>query len=123
MPVAVFDTYVPRPDGRRMHFDILVRNEPNERSGVLGYGRRYLADKGILSEALVARDCQFCRGGRADRLHRRRQHRCGPGRTPHSPGPIGVRGLCVVIRQSAFFLYEPHRVRSQQAGAGNLSRS
>lgn len=24
MKIAVFDTYVVRPDGRRMHFDILV---------------------------------------------------------------------------------------------------
>ncbi len=28
MKIAVFDTYVVRPDGRRMHFDILVEMRP-----------------------------------------------------------------------------------------------
>ena len=57
------------------------------------------------------------RSGRADRLRRQRQDRCGPGRTPHAPGPTGVRGLCGDIRRRAFFLYEPHRPAGPQMAA------
>lgn len=62
MKIAVFDTYVLRPDGRRMHFDILVRDQlPDRESGVvLAHGRRYLATKGIPAESLSARECRFC---------------------------------------------------------------
>jgi hypothetical protein len=37
---------------------------------------------------------------------------------PHTPGPTGVRGLCAVVRWSAFFLYEPHRPAGPQMAAG-----
>lgn len=47
MKIAVFDTYVVRPDGRRMHFDILVNDEAKDVDQVLAYGQRYLAAKGV----------------------------------------------------------------------------
>lgn len=62
MKIAVFDTHVLRPDGRRMHFDILVRDQPpdNEPATVLAHGRRYLAAKGVPAESLGTRECRFC---------------------------------------------------------------
>lgn len=62
MKIAVFDTYVQRPDGRTMHFDILVEDEPvsRELDAVLGHGRRYLAAKGIDAASLTAQRCRFC---------------------------------------------------------------
>lgn len=62
MNIAVFDTYVLRPDGRRMHFDIVVRDQQAERELdiVLAHGRRYLAAKGIPADTLSARECRFC---------------------------------------------------------------
>lgn len=62
MKLAVFDTHVRRPDGRLMHFDILVRDEPAARdmAVVLAHGRLYLAAKGVPSEALQAQECRFC---------------------------------------------------------------
>lgn len=62
MNIAVFDTHVMRPDGRRMHFDILVRDQiPDKEVGVvLAHGRRYLAAKGVSAESLSAQECRFC---------------------------------------------------------------
>lgn len=62
MKIAVFDTYVPRPDGRTMHFDILVQDDPSSRAMevVLAHGRRYLATKGMQNASLSAKECRFC---------------------------------------------------------------
>lgn len=60
MKIAVFDTYVHRPDGLRMHFDILVDDRSKDISTVLSHGRRYLASKGLVPEALTAHECSFC---------------------------------------------------------------
>lgn len=60
MQIAVFDTYVQRPDGRRMHFDILVPSEGKDLTAVLAFGRSYLADKNIPAESLTASECRFC---------------------------------------------------------------
>ena len=40
--IAVWDTYVPRKDGRVMHFDILVPAELKDTATIFGYGRQYL---------------------------------------------------------------------------------
>ncbi|HTJ94969.1 MAG TPA: DUF2024 family protein, partial [Pararobbsia sp.] len=55
-------TYALRPDGRRMHFDILVRDEPThkELGTVLAHGRRYLSAKALPAESLTAHECRFC---------------------------------------------------------------
>ena len=60
--IAVFDTRVRRPDGRTMHFDILVRDQDADKAPglVLSHGRRYLAAKGVPVDTLSARECRFC---------------------------------------------------------------
>lgn len=60
MKIAVFDTYVTRPDGRRMHFDILVPDAGKHIDQVLGFGRRYLAAREVPAETLTAQECRFC---------------------------------------------------------------
>ena len=62
MKIAVFDTHVLRADGSRMHFDILVADEPahREMDTVLAHGRRYLDAKGVVPVSLSAKECRFC---------------------------------------------------------------
>ena len=60
MKIAVFDTYVQRPDGRRMHFDILVPDAGKDHAKVLGFGRTYLEAKGVPTETLRAEECRYC---------------------------------------------------------------
>ena len=84
---------------------------------ILMNGRVVLAHYAEFGSLQRRRRAARDRGGRADRLRRQRQDRCGPGRTPHAPGPTGVRGLCAVIRRRAFFLYEPHRPAGPQMAA------
>lgn len=60
MQIAVFDTYVRRPDGRRMHFDILIPSEGKSQAQVLEYGRAYLAAKNIPAQSLISEECRFC---------------------------------------------------------------
>ena len=60
MQIAVYDTYVQRPEGTRMHFDILVPADTQDHARILDYGRRYLAAKGIAPTALEARRCNYC---------------------------------------------------------------
>ncbi|MEM6523150.1 MAG: DUF2024 family protein [Bacteroidota bacterium] len=59
MEIAVFDTYVKKPEGGLMHFDILVE------SGVTGelvyqYGKKYLTEKGYPKLDLTSKECKFC---------------------------------------------------------------
>lgn len=42
MKVAVWDTYVKRKDGRKMHFDIIVPEDINNEEIVYSYGMEYL---------------------------------------------------------------------------------
>lgn len=60
MRISVYDTYVQRPDGRRMHFDILVPSDLGDHQAVLGYGRLYLAAKGLAPTDLKADKCSYC---------------------------------------------------------------
>jgi hypothetical protein len=60
MRISVYDTYVQRPDGRRMHFDILVPSDTSDREAVLAYGRTYLAAKGLAPSDLKAEKCNYC---------------------------------------------------------------
>lgn len=60
MQISVYDTYVQRPDGLRMHFDILVPASVSDHEQVLRYGRRYLAAKGLAASDLRAEKCSFC---------------------------------------------------------------
>ena len=60
MKISVYDTYVQRPDGLHMHFDILVPSELKHIETILGFGRTYLAAKGLPSEILEAEKCNYC---------------------------------------------------------------
>ncbi|MEN9580318.1 MAG: hypothetical protein RJA70_3327 [Pseudomonadota bacterium] len=60
MKISVYDTYVQRPDGLRMHFDILVPSDLSDPATVLSYGQIYLASKGLPSSILKSEKCKFC---------------------------------------------------------------
>ncbi|MFG6416988.1 DUF2024 family protein [Roseateles sp. DC23W] len=60
MKIAVFDTYVTRRDGRRMHFDILVPDGTKTDAQVLAFGEAYLRARGIEAGPLTTRECRFC---------------------------------------------------------------
>lgn len=60
MKVSVWDTYVQRKDGRRMHFDILVPINLKEPKIVFGFGNEYLKNKSIENHALTTKECRFC---------------------------------------------------------------
>ena len=60
MKTSVYNTYVQRPDGRQMHFDILVPSDLQDTETVLGFGRTYLAAKGLPQEILKTEKCNYC---------------------------------------------------------------
>ncbi len=60
MKISVYDTYVQRPDGLRMHFDILVPSELSDQAAVLRFGQTYLAAKGLPPSILKSEKCNFC---------------------------------------------------------------
>jgi Domain of unknown function (DUF2024) len=60
MRISVYDTYVQRPDGLRMHFDILVPSDLSDQAAVLNYGQTYLAAKGLPPSILESEKCNFC---------------------------------------------------------------
>lgn len=60
MQISVYDTYVQRPDGLRMHFDILVSYHLSDQAVVLDFGREYLASKGLPPTILKFDKCNFC---------------------------------------------------------------
>lgn len=65
MKVSVWDTYVQREDGRRMHFDILVPGDLKDERIVFGYGEQYLKSKSMESTGLTSKECRFCHIERA----------------------------------------------------------
>lgn len=60
MKISVYDTYVQRPDGQCMHFDVLVPSELKNIETILSFGRTYLAAKGLPSEILKVEKCNYC---------------------------------------------------------------
>lgn len=60
MKVSVWDTYVPREDGRSMHFDILVPSELRDERAILGFGMDYLKRKSAEDLVLTTNECRFC---------------------------------------------------------------
>jgi len=60
MNVSVWDTYVQRKDGKRMHFDILVPHSVSDPKLIFDFGKLYLEDKPVLQSTLTASECQFC---------------------------------------------------------------
>nr|WP_313885122.1 DUF2024 family protein [uncultured Allomuricauda sp.] len=60
MEVSVWDTYVPRGDGKVMHFDILVPSTTIDTDVIFGYGREYLNSKSFQTGKLSTNECRFC---------------------------------------------------------------
>jgi Domain of unknown function (DUF2024) len=60
MQISVYDTYVQRPDGLQMHFDVLVSSDLDDQAAVLRYGQTYLASKGLPASILKSEKCNFC---------------------------------------------------------------
>jgi len=53
MNVSVWDTYVQKADGTRMHFDILVPDTITDATIVFNYGKSYLEGKPVLNTSLT----------------------------------------------------------------------
>lgn len=60
MKVSVYDTYVDRKDGKKMHFDILVQQGEKDVDKILNYGREYLATKQMADATLTTNESKFC---------------------------------------------------------------
>ncbi len=65
MKISVWDTYVQREDGRKMHFDILTPSDVKDEGIVYGYGMEYLKSKLSEISGLTAKECRFCHIERA----------------------------------------------------------
>ncbi len=60
MKVSVWDTYLLRKDGRKMHFDILVPSELKDERKIFGFGMDYIKTKSIEYQELTTNECRFC---------------------------------------------------------------
>ena len=60
MEVSVWDTYVKREDGKRMHFDILVPSSLNDKNTIFDFGISYLKSKPFKTGELTTNECKFC---------------------------------------------------------------
>ncbi len=60
MEISVWDTYVEREDGLRMHFDILVPSSFDDEQAIYDFGNQYLASKTFKTGPLTAKECRFC---------------------------------------------------------------
>ena len=60
MKIAVWDTYVERPNGVRMHFDILVPENLKDENQIHAFGNQYLERKPFKTGALDSKKCSFC---------------------------------------------------------------
>lgn len=59
MNCDVFDTYVTRPDGQMIHFDVIVPTG-TEQAAAVAFGQAYLAGMGVTDSAVTADLCRFC---------------------------------------------------------------
>jgi hypothetical protein len=60
MKIAVWDTYVERTNGSRMHFDILVPDETTDEDRIYGFGKQYLESKPFKTGQITSKECNFC---------------------------------------------------------------
>ena len=60
MRVSVWDTYVPREDGKVMHFDIIVDEHISDKETVIKYGQQYLSSKSLNDLDIRVESCSFC---------------------------------------------------------------
>lgn len=59
MNCDVFDTYVTRPDGQQMHFDVIVPSGTAQETA-MAFGQNYLAEVGVKEGKVTAAQCRFC---------------------------------------------------------------
>ncbi len=59
MNCDVFDTYVNKPDGELMHFDIIAP-AGTQHEKALAFGQEYLTAVGITEGKVTAEQCRFC---------------------------------------------------------------
>lgn len=59
MKVAIWDTYVKRPDGDIVHFDIVVPDEIKDEGIIFSFGEKYMKSISITGE-IDADHCQYC---------------------------------------------------------------
>lgn len=64
MEVDVWDTYVNREDGERMHFDIIVPSGTSENM-VFKFGEDYLHSKNVVGK-LDSKQCRLCHSEEID---------------------------------------------------------
>lgn len=60
MIVAVWDTYVTKPNGTIMHFDIIAPDKIKDSSTIYAYGNAYLKSKGLTAVSITSKECTFC---------------------------------------------------------------
>ena len=60
MKAAVWDTYVQRPSGKVMHFDIVVDESTKDKPTVIEFGQQYLNSKGLGQLDIRVEYCSFC---------------------------------------------------------------
>ena len=59
MKVAVYDTYVRRKGGSKMHFDVVV-SEGTPQHKAVEFANRYLESAGQGGQPCGVQECQFC---------------------------------------------------------------
>lgn len=65
MKIAIWDTYVKRQEGLRMHFDILVEEKMTDKAKIFDFGKNYLKNKAFKTGQLTTKECVFCHIGTA----------------------------------------------------------
>ncbi|MDO5656542.1 MAG: DUF2024 family protein [Flavobacteriaceae bacterium] len=60
MKIAVWDTYVPRKNGKIMHFDIMAPAELKDEKIIYQYGKEYLKSKDEDQQPLTSKECRLC---------------------------------------------------------------
>ena len=60
MKIAVWDTYVQKPDNTFMHFDILVPDSISDKEQIVNYGNAYLNSKALSLKISSTDHCAFC---------------------------------------------------------------
>lgn len=60
MKVAVWDTYVTKPNGTIMNFDIIVPESEKNPEVIYRYGRAYLKSKTMPDYPITSNHCTFC---------------------------------------------------------------
>lgn len=60
MKVAVWDTYVTKTDGTKMHFDIVVPHSLKQADIIHTFGQEYLSSLGYEGLKLDSEECRYC---------------------------------------------------------------